>query len=102
MNLKKTDLFWMLPLALVLGAGLPSLQPGNWLIGFASFSFILLLSFSLFTIALRWAGAGKTLTYILAFTFALRLLVGVALYVLLPIYGHTDVTTKPAFVFTNA
>src|SRR5258706_2714403 len=102
MNLKKTDLFWMLPLAFVLGAGLSSLQMGNWLIGFASFSFILLLSFSLFTVALRWVGAGRTLTYILALTFALRLLVGVALYVFLPIYGYDDVDGKAGFVFTDA
>src|SRR5678816_2840290 len=34
MNLKKTDFLWIVPLALVLGAGLSSLQPGNWLIVF--------------------------------------------------------------------
>src|SRR5258706_5896396 len=102
MNLKKTDLFWILPLAIVLGAGLSSLQSGNWLIGFISFSIILFLSLSLFTIALRWAGAGKTLLYILALTFALRLLVGVALYVFLPVYGYDDVDGKAGFVFTDA
>ena len=102
MNLKKTDLFWMLPLALVLGAGLSSLQPGNWLIGFASFSFLFLLSFSLFTITFKWAGAGKALAYIIAFTFALRFLVGVSLYVFLPIYGHEDADDKAGFVFTDA
>ncbi len=102
MNLKKTDLFWMLPLALVLSAGLSSLQPGNWLVGFASFSFLFLLSFSLFTIAFKWSGAGKTLAYIIAFTFALRFLVGVSLYVFLPIYGHEDADDKAGFVFTDA
>jgi hypothetical protein len=102
MNLKKTDFFWILPLALVLGAALSSLQPGNRLIGFASFSFLFLLSFSLFTIALRWANAGKTLAYILALTFALRLLVGVSLYAFLPIYGHEDTDDKTGFVFTDA
>jgi len=102
MNLKKNDLLWIVPLALVLGVGLSSLQPGNWLIGFASFSFILLLSFSLFTLSLRWASAGKTLAYILAFTFALRFLVGVSLYVFLPIYGHTDADDRAGFVFTDA
>jgi len=102
MTLKKTDLFWILPLVLVLSAGLSSLQPGNWLIGFAFFSFILLFSFSLFTITLRWAGVGKSLAYILACTFALRLLVGVALYVFLPIYGYDDVDGKAGFVFTDA
>jgi hypothetical protein len=102
MNLKKTDLLWIVPLALVLGAVLSSLQPGNWLIGFASFSFLLLLSFSLFTISFRWSGARKTLAYIIAFTFALRFLVGISLYVFLPIYGHEDADDKAGFVFTDA
>lgn len=102
MNLKKTDLLWIIPFALVLGAGLSSLQPGNWLIGFTSFSFLFLLSFSLCTIAFRWSGAGKTLAYIIAFTFALRFLVGVSLYVFLPIYGHEDADDKAGFVFTDA
>jgi len=102
MNLKKNDLLWIVPLALVLGAGLSSLQPGNWLIGFASFSFLFLLSFSLFIVLFKWANAGKTLAYIIAITFALRFLVGVSLYVFLPIYGHTDVDDRAGFVFTDA
>ena len=102
MNLKKNDLLWIVPLALVLGAGLSSLQPGNWFVGFVSFSFLFLLSFLLFTIAFRWSGAGKTLAYIIAFTFALRFLVGVSLYVFLPIYGHEDADDKAGFVFTDA
>lgn len=102
MTLKKNDILWMLPLALALGAGLASLGPGNWGIGFASFSFILLLSFTLFTISLRWANAGKTLAYILALTFAVRLLVGVSLNVFLPIYGHEDEDDQAGFVFTDA
>ena len=55
MNLKKTDFFWILPLALVLGAGLSSLQPGNWWIGFASFSFLFLLSLTILQFSYRWA-----------------------------------------------
>lgn len=102
MNLKKTDFVWIIPSSLVLGAGLSFLQPGNWLIGFASFSFLFLLSFSLFTISIRWAKAGKTLAYILALTFALRFLVGVSLYVFLPIYGHDEVDDNAGFVFTDA
>jgi len=102
MKLKKNDFIWILPLAFVLGAGLSSLQAGNWLIGFASFSFLFLLSFSLFTISFKWSGGGKTLAYILALTFALRLLVGVSLYVFLPIYGHEDADDKAGFVFTDA
>jgi hypothetical protein len=102
MNLKKNDFFWIIPLSLVLGAGLSYLQSGNWLIGFASFSFLFLLSFSLFTISIRWANAGKTLAYILALTFALRFLVGASLYIFLPIYGHDEVDDNAGFVFTDA
>src|SRR5512141_625637 len=102
MNLRKNDLLWIVLLTLVLGAGLSSLQPGNWLIGFASFSFLFLLFFLLFTVSFRRAGTGKTLAYIIACTFALRFLVGVSLYVFLPIYGHEDADDKAGFVFTDA
>jgi hypothetical protein len=102
MNLRKSNFLWILPSALLLGASLSSLQPGNWWIGFASFSLLFFLSLSLFTVSLRWAGAGKTLAYILVLTFALRLLVGVSLYVFLPIYGHDDADDKAGFVFTDA
>jgi hypothetical protein len=102
MNLKKTDFLWIFPLALILGVGLSSLQPGDWLIGFASCSFFFLLSFSLFTASFNWSGAGKILAYIIALTFALRFLVGISLYVFLPIYGHEDVDDKAGFVFTDA
>jgi hypothetical protein len=102
MNLKRTDFIWIVPLAFILGAGLSSLQVGNWWIGFASFSFLLLLSFSLLAFTLRWAGGAKTLAWILALTFALRLLIGISLYVFLPIYGHEDADDKAGFVFTDA
>lgn len=102
MNLKRTDFIWMIPSALILGAGLSSLQPGTWLIGFASFSFLILLAFLFFVLTLRWAGGGKTLAWILALTFALRLLVGVSLYVFLPVYGHDSDDNKAGFTFTDA
>ncbi len=102
MNLQKIDLLWMLPLALALGATLSSLQEGNWLIGFLSFSFLFLLSFSVFTLSLKWANARKTLAWILALTFALRFFLGISLYIFLPIYGHDDADDKAGFVFTDA
>src|ERR1044071_787002 len=102
MNLKQQDFIWIFPLSLILGAGLSALQPGNWLIGFATFSFLFLLAFLCFVLTLRWAGGGKTLAWILALTFALRLLVGVSLYVFLPIYGHDSDDNKAGFTFTDA
>ncbi len=116
MNLKKTDIFWMFPLALALGAALSSVQAGNWLVGFVLFSFLFLLSFVLLKILYGWAtraersepigersrSGGKTLAIIIALAFALRLIVGVSLYLGLPIYGHEDADDKAGYVFTDA
>jgi hypothetical protein len=100
MNLKKTDLLWLLPLALVLGAVLSSLQLGNWLPGFLSFLF--LLSFIFLIVAFRWSNSARTLGLIMALAFALRLIIGVTIYLALPIYGHDDADDNAGFVFTDA
>ena len=102
MKLIAQDLLWMTPASLALGATLASLQPGAWLTAFAATAFLLLLAFSLFTLSLRAADGGKHLVRLLAVAFALRLLAGVAIHVLLPIYGHTDADDKAGFVFTDA
>ena len=51
---------------------------------------------------MKWANAGKTLALITALAFAARLIVGITLYIVLPIYGHEDVDDKAGFVFTDA
>ena len=102
MDLKKTDVIRLFPLAIALGAFLSFLQPGNWLIGFLSFSFLFLLSIALLIVTYRWANAGKTLAWIVVLAFALRFIVGLTLYFGLPIYGHDDVDDKAGFVFTDA
>jgi len=96
------NLIWMIPLSLALGAGLAFLQEGNWLIGFASFSFLLLLSLTILKFSYRWANGGRTLRLILLLAFALRFLAGVSLYIFLPIYGHDDIDDKSGYVFTDA
>src|SRR5687767_4564222 len=102
MNLKKTDLLWAFPPALGLGAVLSSLQPGNWLLGFISFSFLFLLSFTLLPLFVKWANTGRTLAWIVAIAFALRLLVSLSLYFGLPVFGYEDADDKAGFVFTDA
>src|SRR5687767_12363706 len=102
MNLKKTDLLWAFPPALGLGAVLSSLQPGSWLLGFISFSFLFLLSFTLLTLSVKWANTGRTLAWIVAIAFALRLLVSLSLYFGLPVFGYEDADDKAGFVFTDA
>jgi hypothetical protein len=102
MKLKKIDLLWAFPLAILLAALLSSLQPGSWLLGFISFSFLFLLSFVLLTLSLRWANTGKTLAWIVVLAFVLRLIVGMTLHFGLPVYGHEDADDKAGFVFTDA
>jgi hypothetical protein len=114
MNFKKAGLLLVFPLSLVLGAILSSLQSGNWLIGWLGFSFLCLLSLSLLTVSTRWAvrdldtrpaplDAKKTLGWIVALAFSLRLVGGVAAHVLLPVYGYPDSKDNQAgYVFTDA
>ena len=95
-------LLWMLPVSLLLGAVLSFLQPGNWLVGWLAFSALLLLSLWLFSTLHRWAGSGNVLAWMVALTFALRLLVGVGIYLALPVNGYDDVDDRAGFFFTDA
>jgi hypothetical protein len=96
------DFFYILPASLVLGALLASLQPGSWLIGFLSFSFLFLLSFTLLFFSFRWAGSTRTLAWLIALSFFLRLAVGMTLHFGLPVYGHADEDDRAGYVFTDA
>jgi hypothetical protein len=101
-HLSQRNLWWMFPLSLALGAGMASIQSGNWIIGWLGFSFLFLLSFGLLTISTRWAGGGKALTWMVTFAFILRFAGGVVVYLALPIYGYDDVDDQSGFVYTDA
>ena len=97
------NLLWILPVSLGLGAVLSAFQPGTFWLGWLSFSFIFLLSFYLFTLLHQWAGGGRTLAWLIALTFALRLAAGVGVYLALPVDGYSDDPDDSAgFVFTDA
>jgi len=100
--MKLKNFVYTLPLSLALGAWFASMQAGSWGIGFASFSFIFLLSFSLLKLSIYWAGGGKTIAWIIFLAFALRLLVGAGVHLGLPIYGHEDEDDQAGYVFTDA
>jgi len=100
--MKPKDFMYNLPLSLAFGAWFASVQAGNWWIGFASFSFLLLLSFSILKLSIHWAGSGKILAWIIVLAFTLRLLVGVSIHLGLPIYGHEDEDDQAGYVFTDA
>ena len=124
MKFKKFDLLWITALSLALGAVLSSLQSGNRWISWLGFSFLFLLSILLLKALHSWAGsassalpsvapltssrwffgsAKKTLGWIIALAFMLRLAGGVAAYVLLPVYGYPESKDNQAgYVFTDA
>lgn len=96
------DLLYILPAALALGAWLASIQHGNRFIGFATFSFLLLFSFVLLKFFSAWSNGGRMLIWIVALAFFLRLGVGVALDLNLPVHGHADADDRTGYVFTDA
>ncbi len=100
---QQKDLLWGLPLSLALGAGLASLQPGNWFIGWLAFSFLFLLSFFLLVSSTRWAGGGKALTWMVVLAFVLRFAGGLTTYLALPVFGHPgDEEQSAGFTYTDA
>ena len=99
----KRDLMWSLPLSLAAGAGLSSIQPGNWFIGWLGFSFLFLLSLFLLVTSVRWAGGGKMLAWMVTLAFGLRFIGGVTTYLTLPVLGYVDDEEQSAgFTYTDA
>jgi len=97
------DFLWSLPLSLAVGAGLASIQPGNWFIGWLGFSFLFLLSTFFLVASFRWAGGGRNLAWMLALAFALRFIGGVTTYLALPVFGHVgDEEQSAGFTYTDA
>jgi hypothetical protein len=113
--LSRRDFLWAAPLSLGFGAILSFIQPGSRLIGWLGFSFLFLLSFFLLTLPTRWGNGGgfdtakntltrppKTLVWMVALAFGLRLIGGVAAYLILPVNGHNDEDDKAGFIYTDA
>ena len=96
-------LLWIIPVSFGLGAALSILQPGSFWIGWLSFSLTLLFSSFILAYLHRWANGGRTLAWMIALTFALRLLIGVGVHLVLPIDGYPDDPDDSAgFLFTDA
>ncbi len=93
----------MIPSSIGLGAILASFQTGSWFIGLLAFSFLFLLSFSLLIASTKWADGGKSLAWMVALAFGLRLIGGVSTYLALPVYGYVDDEDQSAgFTYTDA
>ncbi|HEX5944488.1 MAG TPA: hypothetical protein VFY66_19550 [Anaerolineales bacterium] len=100
--LSDRDLFYIVPASLLLGAFFTSIQEGNWVLGFFSFTLVFLVSIVLLKMSYSWSGAKKTLGIIIALAFFLYLAVGVTLHLALPVYGHSDEDDRAGYVFTDA
>lgn len=96
------DFYWGIPISLIVGGLLSSVQSGNWFIGWAGFSFLLLLSILILVMSTRWAGGGRMLTWMVALAFVLRFTGGIATYFLLPVLGYDDIDDQSGFVYTDA
>jgi len=96
------DMYWLFPLSLLTGGWLASVQKGAWWIGWLSFSALLLLGGLVLLATWRWAGGSRPLAWLIALAFLLRLVSGVALHLLLPVFGYADVDDRAGYVFTDA
>jgi hypothetical protein len=114
-NTAAQDFLYIVPVSLALGAEFASVQNGNGLSGFISFSFLFLLSFAILRTSYQWvtrstwsepsherSRSSRTLGFIIALAFFLRLIVGVILHLGLPIFGHEDEDDRAGYVFTDA
>ena len=93
---------FLVPTALVAGAGLAALQPGPWWIGWLGFSILLLAGLALLAAVWHWAGGGASMEWMIGLALVLRLAAGLATYLALPIDGHNVPDDKAGYVFTDA
>lgn len=100
--LSTTDLRYILPFCLIAGAIFAAIQRGNFTTGFLAFSFLFLVFVALLRVAYAWTGASRALAIIVALAFLLRLIVGAALHLGLPVFGHEDEDDRAGYVFTDA
>jgi len=109
--LTRREFLWIFAISIILGAGLSFLEGGGWL----GFSFLFLLSLTLLKASHEWSTRAstaflsvaplrtKTLGWIIALAFVLRLAGGVAAYTLLPVYGYADSKDNRAgYTYTDA
>ena len=100
--MKRSDFLWLIPAGLALGAALALVSPGAFFSGWLAFSLLAILSLLALTASQRLVGGGKTLGWILAFAFALRLGLGVGAYLLEPRIGYDNPVNKAGYLFTDA
>lgn len=100
--MKRADLIWLIPAGIALGATLALVSPGLFLPGWLAFSLLAIVAILALRVASRLACGGKTLAWILALAFALRLGLGVGAYMLEPLIGYDNEANRAGYLFTDA
>jgi hypothetical protein len=96
------DFIYILPVSIGLGYFLAALQFGSLVKGTFAFGLLIFLALLALLPAVRWSGGGKTLWWMIALAFTLRIAVGVVTYFALPVNGYDDPDDRTGFVFTDA
>ncbi len=91
-----------LAFAILLAAFLSALSPGNFWFGWLAYAVLLVPGGLALAAAWRWAGSGKSLAWMLALAFLLRLAAGLAFTLLLPAAGYDNPTQNAGYVFFDA
>lgn len=96
------NLIFTAPAGIILGALLSLTQRGSWLIGWLAFSALLIPGLYLLGALWHWAGKNRMLAWILALSFLLRLGLGFATEIILPLAGSGSDTTQAGYIFYDA
>lgn len=102
-NLQKNFLIFCVVLALVIGAAVATLNPGESpLIGFLSA--FLLSGLSLLALGWLWRklGGSRVLAWTVFLAFLLRLGIGMLLFVALPVFGYDEDPTNAGYLYLDA
>lgn len=95
-------IFYSFLISLPLSAGISALSPGIFWRGYLA-AFILSWVCTFCLMCAWWMmGAGKVLAWMVALAFVLRLAVGIALSLGLPIYGYDEDTQNNGYLFRDA
>ena len=98
-----THLIAVLVAAALLGAGIEALSPAPSILGWWVASFLLALCFFVLLAAWRWAGGRRSLAWMIALAFLLRLGIGISLSQMLPVWGYADEQVQQAgYLFKDA
>jgi hypothetical protein len=89
--------------SLILGAGFQGVtNSGRFLPGFVAASILIFVVGFLMLLTWHWAGAGKTLAWMMVLAFVLRLVLSAFLIWDLPRFGYDETPQRAGFVFEDA